>query len=83
MVTERRRRMTELFGRLTPGATLDAARAELTSAHACFACRLWTDRFAARGGLTLDGDAPEGAFFLSDRREVLSESLIVAGNARH
>jgi predicted permease len=34
MVTERTHRMTELFGRLAPGATLEAARAELTSAHA-------------------------------------------------
>jgi putative ABC transport system permease protein len=34
MVTDRRHRMTELFGRLAAGATLDAARAELTSVHA-------------------------------------------------
>jgi putative ABC transport system permease protein len=34
MTTDRRHRMTELFGRLAPGATLDAARAELTSVHA-------------------------------------------------
>ena len=34
MVTERTHRMTELFGRLAPGATLEAARAELTAAHA-------------------------------------------------
>jgi putative ABC transport system permease protein len=34
MVTERTHRMTELFGRLAPGATLEAARAELTSVHA-------------------------------------------------
>src|SRR5580765_537732 len=34
MVTERTHRMTELFGRLKPGATLEAARAELTAAHA-------------------------------------------------
>jgi putative ABC transport system permease protein len=34
MVTDRRHRMTELFGRLAPGATLEAARAELTAAHA-------------------------------------------------
>ena len=34
MVNDRRHRMTELFGRLAPGATLDAARAELTSVHA-------------------------------------------------
>ncbi len=33
MVTDRRHRMTELFGRLAPGATLEAARAELTSVH--------------------------------------------------
>ena len=34
MVTDRRHRMTELFGRLAPGATLEAARAQLTSVHA-------------------------------------------------
>ena len=34
MVTGRTHRMTELFGRLRPGATLEAARAELTTAHA-------------------------------------------------
>src|SRR5262249_33105724 len=34
MVTNRQHRMTELFGRLKPGATLEAARAELTAAHA-------------------------------------------------
>jgi predicted permease len=34
MVTERTHRMTELFGRLAPGASLEAARAELTAAHA-------------------------------------------------
>jgi putative ABC transport system permease protein len=34
MVANRAHRMTELFGRLAPGASLDAARAELTAAHA-------------------------------------------------
>jgi putative ABC transport system permease protein len=33
MVTGRVHRMTELFGRLAPGATLDQARAELSSAY--------------------------------------------------
>jgi putative ABC transport system permease protein len=33
MVTGRVHRMTELFGRLAPGANLDAARAELRAAH--------------------------------------------------
>jgi predicted permease len=34
MVDERTHRMTELFGRLAPGATLESARAELTAVHA-------------------------------------------------
>ena len=34
MVTDRTHRMTELFGRLAPGSTLETARAELTAAHA-------------------------------------------------
>jgi predicted permease len=34
MVTGREHRMTELFGRLAPGADLDAARAELKAIHA-------------------------------------------------
>jgi putative ABC transport system permease protein len=34
MVTSRAHRMTELFGRLAPGASLEAARAELSAAHA-------------------------------------------------
>lgn len=33
MVTGREHRMTEVFGRLAPGATLEAARAELTTAY--------------------------------------------------
>jgi putative ABC transport system permease protein len=33
MVTGREHRMTEVFGRLAPGATLDAARAELDTAY--------------------------------------------------
>ena len=34
MVDERTHRMTELFGRLAPGATVEEARAELTAVHA-------------------------------------------------
>ncbi len=34
MVSMRTHRMTELFGRLAPGATLETARAELTAVHA-------------------------------------------------
>src|SRR5262249_25779149 len=34
MVTNRTHRMTELFGRLAPGVSIDTARAELTAVHA-------------------------------------------------
>jgi putative ABC transport system permease protein len=34
MVTNRMHRMTELFGRLAPGSSFEAARAELTAVHA-------------------------------------------------
>ena len=34
MITMRTHRMTELFGRLKPGATMESARAELIAAHA-------------------------------------------------
>ena len=34
MNTDRKHRMTDLFGRLAPGATVEAARAELTGVHA-------------------------------------------------
>ncbi len=34
MVRERTHRMTELFGRMAPGATLEAVRSELTALHA-------------------------------------------------
>jgi predicted permease len=34
MVTSRTHRMTELFGRLAPGASFEAARADLTAVHA-------------------------------------------------
>src|SRR5207247_1683441 len=34
MVTSRTHRMTELFGRLKPGVSIDAARAELSAVHA-------------------------------------------------
>jgi putative ABC transport system permease protein len=34
MVTSRTHRMTELFGRFAPGASLETARAELTAIHA-------------------------------------------------
>jgi len=52
MVTDRRHRMTELFGRLAPGAALDAARAELTSVHASI-MREHPDAYSARAQVQL------------------------------
>ena len=52
MVTSRTHRMTELFGRLAPGASLDAARAELTAVHAAM-MREHPEAFSARAGVQL------------------------------
>jgi putative ABC transport system permease protein len=52
MVTDRRHRMTELFGRLAPRATMDAARAELTSVHASI-MREHPDAYSARAHIQL------------------------------
>jgi putative ABC transport system permease protein len=47
MTTARTHRMTELFGRLAPGATLEAARAELSSLHASIV-RQYPQAYSAR-----------------------------------
>src|SRR5580765_90182 len=52
MNTERRHRMTELFGRLAPGATVEAARAELSSVHASFV-RQYPQAYSARAQVRL------------------------------
>ena len=52
MVTDRKHRMTELFGRLAPGATLEAARAELTSVHASI-MREHPEAYSARAHVQL------------------------------
>ncbi len=52
MVTSRTHRMTELFGRLAPGATLDAARAELTAAHTAL-MREHPEAYAPAAGVRL------------------------------
>src|SRR6266436_2289528 len=48
MVTSRLHRMTELFGRLAPGATLDQARAELRSVYGSIA-KAHADAYPAKG----------------------------------
>ena len=52
MVTSRTHRMTELFGRLAPGVSLEAARAELTSVHAAM-MRDHPDSYSAKANVQL------------------------------
>src|SRR6267142_2758463 len=52
MVTNRTHRMTELFGRLAPGASVEGARAELTSVHAAL-MREHPESYSTRGNVQL------------------------------
>jgi putative ABC transport system permease protein len=52
MVTSRTHRMTELFGRLAPGVSLDAARAELIAVHAAMV-REHPDAYSPKGDVQL------------------------------
>ncbi len=52
MTTNRSHRMTELFARLPPGATLEQARAELVAAHAAM-MREHPDAYSARAHVQL------------------------------
>src|SRR5205823_9167371 len=52
MVTNRSHRMTELFGRLAPEVSLDAARAELTAAHDAM-MRAHPEAYSARANVQL------------------------------
>jgi putative ABC transport system permease protein len=52
MVTNRTHRMTELFGRLAPGASIESARAELTAAHAAIV-RAHPEAYPAKGNVQL------------------------------
>ncbi len=52
MVTSRTHRMTELFGRLAPGATLEDARAELSAAHAAIVAA-HPEAYSTRGNVQL------------------------------
>ena len=53
MTTDRRHRMTELFGRLVPGATVERARSELTSVHASM-LREHPDAYSAQARIQLE-----------------------------
>jgi predicted permease len=52
MVTGRTHRMTELFGRLAPGGTLEAARAELAAVHAAMVAE-HPDAYSTRADVRL------------------------------
>ncbi len=52
MVTSRTHRMTELFGRLAPGASLEGARAELTAVHAAL-MREHPEAYSAKANVQL------------------------------
>src|SRR4030095_1592252 len=52
MVTMRTHRMTELFGRLAPGASVDSARAELTALHAAIV-REHPEAYSVKGNVQL------------------------------
>ena len=52
MVTQRVHRMTELFGRLAPGATVDDARAELIAAHGAM-MRAHPEAYSAKADMRL------------------------------
>jgi putative ABC transport system permease protein len=52
MTTSRTHRMTDLFGRLAPGASLEAARAELTAAHAAI-MHEHPEAYSRRGNIQL------------------------------
>src|SRR5947207_13537313 len=52
MVKNREHRMTELFGRLAPGVTLDAARPELTAVHAAM-LRQHPEAYSAKADIRL------------------------------
>ena len=52
MNTDRKHRMTDLFARLAPGATVETARAELTSVHASM-LRAHPDAYASQARIQL------------------------------
>ena len=77
MVTGRVHRMTELFGRLAPGADLDAARAELRAAHSAM-MQEHRDSYPADGDFRIDA-IPLRDQITSPARNVLLLLLAAAG----
>jgi putative ABC transport system permease protein len=77
MVTLRTHRMTELFGRLAPGASVEGARAELTALHAAM-MRAHPEAYTARAHVQL-GVRPLRDQITAPARPVLLVLLAAAG----
>jgi len=77
MITGRTHRMTELFGRLAPGATLEAARAELTEVHAAM-MREHPDAYSPKAGMLLTA-TPLREQIAAPARTILLLLLAAAG----
>ncbi len=77
MVTGRTHRMTELFGRLAPGATLEAARAELSAVHAAM-LREHPDAYSAKADMQLSA-TPLRDQITAPARTILLLLLAAAG----
>jgi predicted permease len=77
MVTERTHRMSELFGRLAPDATLESAQAELTAAHERMT-QAHPDAYPSGAGTRVT-ITPLGQQIAAPAREVLLVLLGAAG----
>lgn len=77
MITGRTHRMTELFGRLAPGATLEEARAELESVHAAMVSA-HPDAYSVKAGMMLSA-TPLRDQITSPARAILLLLLAAAG----
>lgn len=77
MITGRTHRMTELFGRLAPGATLEEARAELASVYAAMVSA-HPDSYSAKAGMRLSA-TPLRDQITSPARTILLLLLAAAG----
>jgi len=77
MVAGRTHRMTELFGRLAPGATLEAARGELESIHRAMVSE-HSDSYSAKAGMQITA-TPLRDQITSPARTILLLLLASAG----
>ncbi len=82
MVTGRVHRMTELFGKLAPGATLDRARAELRTVYASMR-KDQPDAYPDSGGYRIDARGCSGTRLLPARAPFSSSFSLPPGPRLH